>query len=1590
MAFLLLFTILQQNSWAQLHAKFGASPASGCAPIYISFTDSSTGNPNSWKWDLGNGTISYLQNPSTTYFNPGKYNIKLVVRTATGIDSVIKQNYIVVYALPKPQFKASDTTGCFPLTVHFSDQSIAQEGNIVKWEWDLGDGTISNLQNPVHVYTAAGNYNVILKTTNSAGCVSTLSKPQYIKINNGVKAGFSFINNSICKLPSTINFINSSTGTGTLSYQWSFGDGNSSSLQNPVNTYSKAGLYTVQLIVNNNTGCTDTLTKKDSIVVGLSKAGFASPDTACQNMPFQINNTTQPTPISVLWNFGDGSNSNALNPAKAYNIPGKYTITLMADFGGCKDTVTKPVTIIAKPIINFNANQTVACKAPFAVQFTNTSSGILTYNWNFGDGSSSTQANPLHTYLQNGVYTVTLTGTNSNSCTDSLVQTNYITVQAPSISITSLPAMGCAPLSFKPLYTVNSPIPISSYLWDFGDGSTSNLANPVHVYAAPGLYTVTISYTTSTGCTGSISYPNAVHAGQKPTANFSVTPTDACAVTPIQFTDKSTGKITNWYWQFGDGNTDTTQNPIHLYGDTGYFNIQLIAINNGCADTLLLPKVVHIKPPVAQFTASRNCLNPFHFTFTDKSAGANAWSWDFGDGSSSTIASPVHDYANTGTYYVTLTVTNGTCTHTASFNALVINEKSNFIASDTVLCRGGALTFQPTGLNTGNIISYQWNFGDGSSSTLENPVITYTKSGVYSVRLIITSITGCSDTLTKTNYITVNGPTANYGVIKANVCLNTGGNVQFSDSSKTDGVHGIKNWAWNFGDGNSQIFTGPAFNHAYLSAGFYTTTLKITDSLGCSDSISKINQVYIANPKADFSSPDTMSCRNKPIGFINQSTGVANTYNWNFGDGNNSGIMQPVHNYLSIGNYDIRLTVVDAFGCRDSLFKPKYINIEDPKALFTVSDSFGTCPPLVVNYTNKSKYYNQLSWDFGDGTGAQIPNPVHYYNYPGVYIAYLVVTSPGGCTDTIRQRIEIKGPTGSFKYDKTVSCNPGNVEFVANTQNTQSYIWDYNDGNTENTTDASTSHSYLSMGIYVPRIILQDALGCKVPILGKDTIRIFGVSAQFKNDKSVLCDSGMVSFTDASLSNDYITSYQWLMGDGTLSTDNNSDHFYNAPGNYPVRLVVTTQNGCRDTSAQSTNIRVVGSPQIAIRSDSSFCVPATVNLFGDISVADTSAFIWKWDLGNSNTSSLQNPASIVYQNASNYTVTVSAANSSGCITTRTKQIVVHPLPNLKTGGNTVICEQKTATLQATGADVYTWSPATAISCTNCATPVVSPLTNTMYYVNGESIFGCKAIDSVIIRVKHPFTMRVGNGDTLCKGASYRLMASNAELYDWSPSVGLDNTHGNTVLARPLESTDYRVIGYDSIGCYYDTAFFHMTVYPIPTVDLGGDKTIAVGSSVELKANISADATYIQWQPSLGLSCGNCPNPVANPKQTTVYNLTAMNQGGCINKAAMTVFVVCNNGNVFLPNTFSPNGDGVNDIFYPRGTGLYSIRQMRIFNRWGEPVFESNNFQANDASKGWNGLYKNKPAPNDVYVYFVEVICENNSLLTYSGNITLIR
>ncbi len=1588
---MLLFAFCGFFSKAQLKADFTANPTTGCAPLVALFNDASTGGPTSWFWDLGNGTTSNLQTPAAVYSTPGTYTVKLIVQNALGIDSVTKTQFITVYSSPVVDFSGSPLTGCFPLNTQFADKTNAGSGSVQKWEWDFGDGTISETQNPNHTYTSLGNYNVTLKATNNFGCFSFKTIPSYVDISAGAKADFSNSTPNSCKAPITINFTNNSVGTGSLNYQWDFGDGTTSTSTSPSHTYNSGGSFTVKLIVFNSIGCSDTLIKTNLITIGNTRADFDS-IAICKGATYTLHNTSTPAPGSAFWDFGDGTFSDSINPTKVYTDTGNFVIKMVANFGACKDSVSKLISVLGSPRVNFSASSVASCQAPFTVNFTDLSSAGASYLWDFGDGTTSTSQNPAHTYSATGNFTVKLFVTNAAGCQDSMVKSNLITIKTPVVTIKGLPFGACPPLTHRFTTQVNSVDSIATYLWDFGDGTTSTDSTPSHTFPSAGNFTIKLTYTTTGGCTGTVNVPNGVSIGTLPTANFSATPLGGCASQPIAFTDLSTGNPNSWIWLFGDGTNSSQKNPIHQYNDTGHFTVKLIALNNGCADTISFTKYINIQPAVAKFGYSAACATPQHVVFNDLSVGADSWSWDFGDGSPvSSTRNPTHDYAAPGSYNVSLTVNNlsAGCSFTRTNTVVVVREIPGFTVSNAVVCKNVPVTFTATNNSRANVSLYTWNFGDGSTVQDSTGSVThsYTKTGSFNVTLTIKDIKGCINSVTISNAVSVSGPTAVFHATVPGVCINSP--ATFFDSSYNDGVHPIQQWNWTWGDGTSQSFTAPPFTHTYTKDGSYAVSLKVTDNIGCTDTVTVPNAILIAKPIANFSG-DSLSCTTNSASLLNASTGLGLTYLWNLGDGTSSTQQNPVHLYTTEGLYTISLNITDKFGCKDSITKINYLKIANPRANFSLNDSTASCPPLLANFTNTSTDYSTSFWDFGDGSTSTARNPSHFYSTVGTFTAVLTVTGASGCTSQKSMKITVNGPSTSFSYSNIIGCAPLTTTFRVRTEKSLTLLWDFGDGNSLRAPDSVVTHTYTKAGFYLPKMIIVDTTGCSVLLNGADSIKAMGVTASFNNSSKIVCDQGNVQFTNTSASNDVITGYLWNFGDGTTSTQQSPLHAYSTTGTYNTTLTVTTKTGCKDTISSPANIKVIRSPQIAISGDAGACVPAVLTFAGSVVVPDTSALQWKWDFGNGNSSTLINPPSQNYPTAGTFTVKAAATNSAGCVGNANKTIQIYPLPTLVTSPDTTICLGDAAPLRVSGAQTYLWTPSNYLSCTNCANPASQATSSIGYKVTGTSINGCISSDSVLLTVKLPFKLTVSRADTLCIGSSVTLNASGAENYIWSPAAGLNSPSIASPVASPSTSTTYQVIGSDSKACFKDTAYIPVSVFPLPVVNAGEDQTINVGQQTQIKPQISSNVTGVLWSPSEGIVSNNYPGITVKPATTTQYTIEVHTAVGCKATDNVTIFVVCNNANVFVPNTFSPNGDGVNDVFYPRGSGVFKIKGLKIFNRWGQVVFERSNFNANDVSAGWDGTFNGKKLPSDVFVYTLELVCENNQTLVFKGNIALVR
>lgn len=289
----------------------------------------------------------------------------------------------------------------------------------------------------------------------------------------------------------------------------------------------------------------------------------------------------------------------------------------------------------------------------------------------------------------------------------------------------------------------------------------------------------------------------------------------------------------------------------------------------------------------------------------------------------------------------------------------------------------------------------------------------------------------------------------------------------------------------------------------------------------------------------------------------------------------------------------------------------------------------------------------------------------------------------------------------------------------------------------------------------------------------------------------------------------------------------------------------------------------------------------------------------------------------------------------GCKEITTKNIIIHSLPVPKASPDTIVCIGSNIQLHASDGLMYTWSPAADLQNANTSDPIASLKQNSIYYVTVTNSFGCVQHNSTITRVDKKVNLQHSNDFVLCKGESKKLTASgNSQNFFWSPSMGLSNAAIANPDASPPHTTIDLVIGYSANVCPNDTGYVKIKVGDIPRVNLGPDITVDAGSIINLNAVISGDAVNYFWSPQEGLSCSNCFSPKLIADKDMTYKLIVKTQYGCKASDEVNLKVRCGKGAVYIPNAFTPNGDGKNDVFYVMGYGIQKVKSFWIFNRWG--------------------------------------------------------
>lgn len=748
---------------------------------------------------------------------------------------------------------------------------------------------------------------------------------------------------------------------GAAAYSWT-----GPCISGPTNTQTITitcgGKYVVVLQNVVGQSCADTL---DTIVpggVGTPPVPFFKSDTVCAGAATQFTNLTTggSAANSYLWTFQGGSTSTATNPTYTFPAAGTYTTSLQALNGTCGGDTTLSVVVTSISTAGFKAN-TVCLNNPTV--FTDTSKGATNWSWNFGEPSSgakntSTLQNPTHTYATAGTFTVTqVTGT--PPCTDTAKGTVVVN-PLPAAKFTFTAACFGQATNFTDASTIASGTD-TSWSWNFGDpgsgaNNTSTVQNPTHTFSAPGTYSVILTVTSNFGCQSTITIPVVVSA--VPVAAFSTNP--VCQGQPTVFNNTSSvssGTITGWKWTFGDGTTSNVQHPTHVYPSAGGFVASLtVTTSSGCTDSTKDSVIVY-PVPVAKFTATTVCQG-YTTTFTDGSTIGGggtiaSWSWNFGDGGTSTLPSPTHLYKSFGVYNVSLTVTSDKgCDSTYHLNVIVNPiPKPAFVATQP--CFGAATIFTNNSTVAGGTIDTTiWLFGDGTGviTTFDTTSHIYPAAGTDTVEMYVISNQGCVDSIAQPVIINPIPVPAFFsdttGCTK--LCVTDTDKSMVANINKST----VNKWLWNFGDGSSDsASTLQDPSHCYTKPGAYTVQLTITTNHGCTATLVKPNYVTAwPVPVACFTAnPTTLqTLTDSTVYFTDCSGGNPVKWFWStFGDQCDSidSTQNTVHTYQSgcthsyqdTGTYCTKLTVTNKYGCKDSIINCIHIG---PMWTFYVPNAF--------------------------------------------------------------------------------------------------------------------------------------------------------------------------------------------------------------------------------------------------------------------------------------------------------------------------------------------------------------------------------------------------------------------------------------------------------------------------------------------------------------------------------------------------------------------------------------------------------------------------------------------------------------------------
>ncbi len=893
-------------------------------------------------------------------------------------------------------------------------------------------------------------------------------------------------------------------------------------------------------------------------------------------------------------------------------------------------------------------------------------------------------------------------------------------------------------------------------------------------------------------------------------------------------------------------------------------------------------------------------------------------------------------------------------------------------------------------------LGFNWKFGVGTEESVEaNPTFTYTQAGTYKVTFSVLFATKLE--VVEKEVIIFGSPSISINASRDYICQPQ--NVDFTAVSNVR----LQTLNWDLDDGTLIIIENDtAITHQFSIFKRHNVVLNATDINGCKGEATV--EVNLRKPPINAVSATPMSgCIPANVRLratINVPTGTSvSSYIWSFDDGSpdeTTTINRVNHNYTNTSGVKPSLSIITSEGCTnsvefDSLFfgtPPQNLVLQIPQTTYCFSEA-----PV---FSAKAENANQYRWNFGDGTIITTSDTTisHEYKSRNLFTVRVTPVFNGCAGPSDTAAINIVGPIAEYSFSN--SCDDRATFDFTNTSvgTVDSISWRFGNGGPISMM-SDPSYTFPTSGGYNVRLyVYQDSTGCS------DVISriIYSTAPVLVPTDSAVCIRSAVSLRVNTPYNNPAARYTFSVAGKQFPASSSATRTTMADSIGLFTNWVIVNDGsqyCNDTLIQSFPILVSG-PLINYTSPATICLSDSfwVQNNSKPGFPQDSLVSWQWDFGNGiRFDSVPDPQPFLYNTPGTFPVLFRLTDINGCSDTMSHPVNVRSLPLLAvTPSSALVCPNEVVTLNALHQGTISWLPAGSTSCDTCVTVTLQTLVPAKYTAMSMDTFGCFQQFEVNVDIQPRYIFQDNLRDTLlCPGQSVPLNVGDSGLiYRWTPALGLSSPVIFNPVATPFVTTTYQVNVVDSAGCYPDSADVVISIAPQPTVDAGPDLLLKYDAPFSLNPTYSPDVSIYQWFPASQLNCANCANPTGRAIETRLIVVNVRNGDGCEASDSLQITIECDPANLLMPTAFTPNGDNLNDFFYPLTRGVALIKRFQIFSRYGQMIYERYNITPNDRNFGWDGSINGKPQGSGNYIYIIDAECDQGNVISTKGSVMLLR